>query len=124
MKNSNNNHNWNQTLRTLTFIALVMLIAVVKLSAAESNVDTLKAKKEVSKEEAVMIEDLLKSLEDTDEFFAESVPTVEVYNARDELVFTGTQQSWETQKAAEIASLKIKAELLFELEGTSVYKIF
>lgn len=127
MKKSNNNNNWKQTLKTVTFIALVMLVTVVKLSASENKADTLKAKKEVSKEEVIMIEDLLAALEEMDEMediAAETVPSIEVYNSNDELVFSGTQEAWNAQNTAELIAAKRKAELLFQLDGTSIYKVF
>ena len=123
MKKSNNN-NWKQFLRTAAFVALVMFITAMKLSATENKGDSLKAGKEVSKEEVVMIEDLLNSLEEVDELIDMTeveVPAVEVYNGQDELLFSGTQAEWD---AANLISMKRKAELLFQLDGTSIYKVF
>ena len=125
MKKSNNN-NWKQILKTATFVALVMLVTLVKLSATE-NAETLKAKEEVSKEEVVIIEDLLNALEEIDEMEGigiEAVPSVEFYNCNDELIFSGIQESWNAQNTADIIAVKRKAELLFELDRTSIYKVF
>ena len=125
MKKSNNN--FKQIFRTVTFAVLVMLVAVIKLSATENNGDSLKAKKEVSKEETMMIQDLLIALEEIDELdnsLPETAPTVEVYGANDELLFSGTQANWDAQNTTAQIALKRKAELLFEVDGTSIYKVF
>lgn len=126
MKKSNNN-TWTQTLRTAAFIAFAMLITTVKLSASENNNDSLKAEKKVSKAEVMMIEDLLEALEEMDameNIDSAAIPAVEVYGSNDELLFSGTQAQWETQQATDMIAAKRKAELLFELDGTSVYKVF
>ncbi|MEL7148064.1 MAG: hypothetical protein AAFO69_16940, partial [Bacteroidota bacterium] len=125
MKKSNNN-NWKQTVRTATFVALMVLVATFKLSATVNTNDSLKAKKEVSKEEVMMIEDLLEALEEIDaldNIEDESISTVQVYGDNDQLIFTGTQQDWDTQKSAEMITVKRNAELLFEVDGNSIYKV-
>ena len=74
-----------------------------------------------------MVEELLEALEQFDEMEnianAEAA-TVEVYNNNDELVFTGTSEEWNAEQAPEVISIKRKAELLFEMNGNSIYKVF
>ena len=126
MKTSNNNK-LGKFFRTAAFVALVLIVTVAKLSATPLKSDSLKTEAEVSTEEAAMIEDLLMALEEMEEwenFESPNAATVEVYNNNDELLFTGTQEEWDAQQAPQVTSIKRKAELLFEMEGNSIYKVF
>ena len=126
MKTSNNNK-LGKFFRTAAFVALVLIVTVAKLSATPLKSDSLKTEAEVSTEEAAMIEDLLMALEEMEEwenFESSNAATVEVYNNNDELLFTGTQEEWDVQQTPQVTSIKRKAELLFEMEGNSIYKVF
>ena len=126
MKTSIHN-NWKKVFKTTAVFAIAMMVSVANLSATETEGDSLKTKEEISKEEVAMVEELLEVLEQFDEMEnianAEAA-TVEVYNNNDELVFTGTSEEWNAEQAPEVISIKRKAELLFEMNGNSIYKVF
>ena len=53
-----------------------------------------------------------------------TMPNVEVYDANDQLIYTGSQMQWEEGQNKATTAIKRKAELLFELGSTTVYKVF
>lgn len=129
MKNSLNNT--TRFLRTAAFLMMTLLLSTASLSATEGTStnpgDSAKAEKVTSKEEKLMIEDLLKSLEDMNELDvieSNEVSKVEVYNSNDELLLTVTEAEWNAQKAKEIVTMNRTAEFLFEMDGTRIYKVF
>ena len=126
MKNSLNNT--TRFLRTAAFLMMTLLLSTASLSATEGTAgDSAKAEKVTSKEEKLMIEDLLKSLEDMNELDvieSNEVSKVEVYNSNDELLLTVTEAEWNAQKAKEIVTMNRTAEFLFEMDGTRIYKVF
>ena len=129
MKNSLNNN--TRFLRTAVFAMMTLLVTTANLSALESKPahysDSLTVEKATTVEEALMIEDLLNSLEEAEDLAVlESGGTsmVEVYDSNDELLLSVTEVKWNAQQAIEIVSMNRNAEFLFEMNGTSIYKVF
>jgi len=126
MKTTTTN-NAKQLLKSASAIALALCITAGSAFAGVNDNDSSKSKKEVSTEETIMIDDLLMELEKAEEqasMFETKTTSFEVYDGKDQLVFTGTQKQWNDKNNKELISLKRKAEFLFETDGTSIYKVF
>ncbi|MGB3466322.1 MAG: hypothetical protein WBA74_13675 [Cyclobacteriaceae bacterium] len=124
MKTQNTN-NTTQILKSFGMLALIVMIAIG--SAFAGNGDSVKAKKNVSTEEAAMIDDLLAEMEEDitiSQLLADNDTTFEIYDVNDELLFKGNDKQWNSQTNEDLITMKRKAEFLMENEGTSIYKIF
>ena len=121
-------NNTNQILKSAAALALALFITTGSAFAAPNGNDSSKTKKEVSTEEAAMIDDLLAEMEkaeDLDKMFqTEKEISFEIYNNADQLIFTGTQKQWDDKTNNDLISLKRKAEFLMDADGTNIYKVF
>ncbi|MEL7146831.1 MAG: hypothetical protein AAFO69_10715 [Bacteroidota bacterium] len=128
MKNSLNNT--NKFLLSAASLIMAMFLSTSGLYASDgktANGSDSAETENAAKEEAIMVEDLLNSLEEIEDAVimeTEEVATVEVYNSNDQLLMTVTAKDWQAQKATEIVKMNRKAEFLFEIDGTSIYKVF
>lgn len=122
------NNNTKQIVKSTAAMALAFCIAIGSAFAAPNGNDSVKTKKEVSKEEATMIVDLLAEMEKAEaaeNLFSEiNKETFEIYNSNDQLIFTGTQKQWDDQTNKDLIAMKRKAEFLMDTDGTSIYKVF
>lgn len=124
MKTYNNTKN---IIKTAGAFALAFCLTFTSVFAGTGTGDSTKATTKVSKEEAVVIEDILAEFEkaaEMDQLIEISEVTFEVYNQNDQLVFSGSQTQWEDEQNTDVVALKRKAEFLFEMEGANVYKVF
>lgn len=118
-------NNTNQFLKSAATLALALCLTMGSAFAGAN--DSITVKKEVSAEEAAMIDDLLAEMEkaeDIENMFKTNTVTFEVYNNSDQLVFTGTQAQWDDKNNQDLISMKRKADFLMDIEGTNIYKIF
>lgn len=51
-------------------------------------------------------------------------PAYEIYDADDNLIFSGTSDQWENENNNELSQMKRKSDFLFESNGTQIYKVF
>ncbi len=120
MKTQNNNNRKS----FFTALAVIGLMTITSLSASAE------PEKELNKSvDSVTISEILVELEDVDLSMADietmaSSQSIEIYNAQDQLVFSGTSQEYENMKNPADILLKRKADFLFESGNTKVYKIF
>ena len=120
--------NTQQILKSTAALALALFITAGSAFAAPNGNDSSKTKKEVSTEEAAMIDDQLAEMEKAEDletmFQTEKEVTFEIYNNADQLIFTGTQKQWDDKTNNDLISLKRKAEFLMDADGTNIYKVF
>ena len=121
-------NNTKQILKSTAAMALAFCITIGSAFATPGSNDSVKTKKEVSKEEAAMIVDLLAEMEKAEEaeqLFSEiNKVTFEIYDNNDQLIFTGTQKQWDDKTNKDLIAMKRKAEFLMDADGTNIYKVF
>lgn len=124
-------NNTTQILKSTAALAMAFCITVGAAFANPDHKDSIKNKKEVSTEEAAMIDDLLaefEKAEELDQLLSDVVetnqPTFEIYDAADQLIFTGTQKQWDNKANKDLIEMKRKAEFLMDANGTNIYKVF
>lgn len=125
MKTQNNTTKFAGSFLALAF---TLVLSVAAVAATDNGNKDPKAKKEdkVSKVDSLHIQEMLFELSELeDESLSFNTPSsVEVYDINDQLIFSGTKAEWENTQNPATTILKRKAELLFELEGSRVYKVF
>ncbi len=120
-------NNTNQILKSAGTLALALSITIGSAFAGTNGNDSITKEKEVSTEEAAMIDDLLAEMEkaeDLAKMFETNTVTFEIYNSTDQLIFTGTQKQWDDKTNQDLISMKRKAEFLMDADGTNIYKVF
>ena len=121
--------NNKKLIRNISKLGLAVLVMIVSFSAINKEYKENTTKIETLsylEEEELIAEDLIEALyaeEETDIIDLQIENTVEIYDANDVKVFEGSKAQWENAGES-LAPLKRKAELLFESEGTEVYKVF
>ena len=124
MKTYNNTKN---ILKTAGTFAIAFCLTISSVFAGTTNGDSTKASTKVSKEEAVVIEDILAEFDkaaEMDQLIDISEVRFEVYDQNNQLVFSGSEAQWEDEQNTTVVALKRKTEFLFEMEGANVYKVF
>ena len=120
--------NITKTLRSITSLALAMMIALGSAFASSPSDGESKGKKRLSAEDSVMVEELMADIHFEEELnvlaSSEIVESFKVYNSHDDVVFSGTQKQWDNQKNKSLVMLKRKAEFLFSSNGENIYKVF
>ena len=123
-------NNTQQILKSTAAFALAFCITIGSAFATTSGDDSSKIKKEVSVEEAAMINELLAEMEKAEELdfmienFQTNKVTFEIYNNADQLIFSGTQKQWDDKTDKDLIEMKRKAEFLMDTDGTNIYKVF
>ena len=120
----------NTTKITGSLIALAMTF-ILSMSAVAAT-DDVRNKPEAtndgktSKVDSLHMQELLSEMSvlDKEEIVFPTSSAVDVYDANDQLIFSGTMAEWNNTENHSTTILKRKAELLFELEDASVYKVF
>jgi len=102
---------------------VALLITTISTHSFASNGNDNKNKE--SKIEESLITELLLELDDTDALQIQE-ETIEIFDANDQLIFSGTQQAFTslTKKDKKLLSFKRNAELLFEMDGSKIFKLF
>ena len=124
MKNLRNNI--AKLLKLSTSFTLLLLLTLSAAYASPLN-DGEKGKEKVNAKDSVLMEELIADLEWEEELDIPTITNAEsfkVYDANDDVIFSGTKKQWENKKDRNLTMIKRKAEFLFESLGTKIYKVF
>ena len=122
-----------RTVFTLMLAAIVMAGSVSAISSHKRksvNISESELAEEALKEQRkneMLLEELSNLYNAQSEEIAElelDVPAYEIYDADDNLIFSGTAAQWENETNVELSKMKRKSDFLFESNGTQVYKVF
>jgi len=106
------------------------VFAINGIRNSPNNKDATLANMELIKEQrerARLMEDLANLYNNDDSFefeYETAVPTYEIYDADDNLIFAGNSKQWNDERNEDLVKLKMGSELLFESGNTQVFKIF
>lgn len=117
-----------QKLTLITGIIMGALILTTTVANAEpKNNHKKEAKKVVKKEIATAEAEILVQMEQAenlmDEFKALNVPTIKIFDTKDNLIYEGVVDNVDAIKDRKILSLIHKSDFLMSLENTSYYKL-
>lgn len=122
-----------RTVITLILAAVVMAGSVSAISKSKSrhaNASETELAEEAIREQrknAELLEELsnLYNVEQDDfEEIDMELPAYEIYDAKDNLMYSVTEKEWADESNDELSKIKRKSEFLFESSGTKIYKVF
>ncbi len=103
------------------------VVAVSRSDESEEVPQSAMRRTAVRMENEMLLEELSNLYNAQSEEIAElelDVPAYEIYDADDNLIFSGTAAQWENETNVELSKMKRKSDFLFESNGTQVYKVF
>ena len=122
-----------RTVFTLMLAAIVMAGSVSAISSSkrksskDANTELAEESIREQRKNAQLIEELSNLYNSPSEELAEIdfvVPEYEIYDADDNLIFSGSADQWENESNEKLSQMKRKSDFLFETNGTNIYKVF
>ncbi|MGB3465480.1 MAG: hypothetical protein WBA74_09420 [Cyclobacteriaceae bacterium] len=118
----------NNKIHSGKILLLILLMFIIKTTAmAAPDIELEKPTGTLTGEDSVMLsisadEDFI--IEDLD--FAENIVNdeIQVVDKSDKIIYSGSAKEWNNHTDKKMIIMKRKAELLFESNGTMIYKVF
>ncbi len=113
--------------KSLIAMMLIVLFTATSAFAFSSNNASDPKDKKTTTEDSVEMEELVTEvfeIEELDFAVEKKESALQVMDAHDNVIFSGSKIDWENQKDRKLVIMKRKAEFLFELNGTQIYKVF
>ncbi len=126
MKTLTQNNNSKISKSLLTFILITLLTVSNSFAFAHGNEKKADPESKETIENVEEFDELLASLE-IEEFefsITDDSNAFQIIDENDKILFSGSEKEWKNQSNKKLVIMKRKAELLFESNGSKIYKVF